>query len=700
MQFSRLLLIIALLLAPVALLSTTWLYLYPFFDSRCSFPTPPNASIAPFRLLAIGDPQLEGDTSLPIPGAPIFPSLNFAASNVSSAVRAGNYTEGWEILRDRVQHDGLLKKAALEGVKWVWGKRKWIDLWGNDWYLGHIVRTLRWWTEPSHVAVLGDLLGSQWIKDEEFERRQRRYWDVVFKGMEKVPEHIMTGYEEETRQEEQTAEGENEDENNTEEEQKPEEEPREKRWGGTREVLGADSRWKHRVINIAGNHDIGYAGDIDGSRVERWERAFGSVNWDIVFTYPNYTTSPTASDDQTHDIPELRLVILNSMNLDTPVWTPFLQDDTYEFINHVVTTAGPVTSRTHTTLLLTHIPFHKEAGICVDAPLFTYFEGGSGIKEQNMLSDYSSRTILEGIFGLNSDPTAQGRGFGRHGLVINGHDHAGCDTLHWIEQPGSTPACPHDVPLAQIAIPQFPAALDIEALASSSNDTEPPSPDLLSNNQTAAPDTEPTSLQDPPPSEEPSASSTEEEGQEQDPQPSSDPADSEPESPDLGDPPFQVLRYPPRAPYTTSVQTNNCVPLAGVPQMREITLRSIMGDYAGYAGFLSAWYEVDDSASSSSSSSSGSNEDSAEGDAQQDGEGQKEGTGGGQWHFAFHTCGLGTQHWWWGIHIVDLICLACGVVGGVWTFAFGGGSTAAAAAGEKVDSRDEKKGEQEKKKGN
>lgn len=302
-----------------------------------------------------------------------------------------------------------------------------------------------------------------------------------------------------------------------------------------------------------------------------------------------------------------------------------------------------------------------------------------------MLSDYSSRTILEGIFGLNSDPTAQGRGFGRHGLVINGHDHAGCDTLHWIEQPGATPACPHDVPLAQIAIPQFPAALDIEALASSSNDTtDPPSPDLLlSNNQTTAPDTDPSSLQEPPPPEEPSASSSKEEEAQQDPQPADTP-DSESESPHLGDPPFQVLRYPPRAPYTTSVQTNNCVPLAGVPQMREITLRSIMGDYAGYAGFLSAWYEAD---ASPSSSSSGKAEGSAEAEGQQDGEGQEQGTGGrGQWHFAFHTCGLGTQHWWWGIHIVDLICLVCGIVGGVWTFAFGGGSAAAAAV-EKVESR-------------
>ncbi|CAI6334798.1 unnamed protein product [Periconia digitata] len=637
MQFSRLLLIVAILLAPVALLGTTWLYLYPFFDQNCSFPAPPDAHIAPFRLLALGDPQLEGDSSLPKPGAPIFPSFNLAIEEVSNAVRAGNYTQAWETLRDQVKDEGLAQKSALEGVKWVWGKRKWIDLWGNDWYLGHIVRTLRWWTEPSHVAVLGDLLGSQWIKNEEFERRQRRYWDVVFKGMEKVPEYIMTGVEtaqtpENANETEASKEGDNAEQDQNENDTQENEENSERRWGGTREVLGEDPRWMNRVINIAGNHDIGYAGDIDESRVARFERAFGQVNWDIVFTHPlnNTNTTSTASTDP-QVVPELRLVVLNSMNLDTPVWTPSLQADSYDFLNHIVSTSRPVTSKTHTTLLLTHIPFHKEPGTCVDSPLFTYFEGGSGVKEQNMLSDYASRVVLEGIFGLNSNPSAEGKGFGRHGIVLNGHDHAGCDVLHWIEQPGATPACPHDVPLAQIAIPQFPAALDIEALAASSNDTTPPPPS--SNHTTDGIPLEAPSdpSQDPPTENHDKDNSPEEE-------PPKNDQDSKQE-----DPIFQSLRYPPRTPYTTSSQTNQCVPLASVPRMREITLRSMMGDYAGYAGFLSAWYDT--SASSSS----------------EDGEGEGE----GEWRFAFNTCGLGTQHWWWAVHIIDLICVVFGIVGGV-----------------------------------
>jgi hypothetical protein len=61
------------LLTPLALLSTTWLYLlYPYLHS-CAFPDP----TAPFRLLALGDPQLEGDSSLPDPHARVFKSLEF-----------------------------------------------------------------------------------------------------------------------------------------------------------------------------------------------------------------------------------------------------------------------------------------------------------------------------------------------------------------------------------------------------------------------------------------------------------------------------------------------------------------------------------------------------------------------------------------------------------------------------------------------
>lgn len=54
-----------------------------------------------------------------------------------------------------------------------------MDLWGNDRYLRHVYGRTRWWAMPTHTVVLGDLLGSQWIGDGEFERRAERFWGTV-----------------------------------------------------------------------------------------------------------------------------------------------------------------------------------------------------------------------------------------------------------------------------------------------------------------------------------------------------------------------------------------------------------------------------------------------------------------------------------------------------------------------------------------
>src|SRR2546423_5592360 len=85
------------LLCLAAVLSTVYLYLYPAVHS-CAFPTPSSAypasttddsglirpvhresvndgDEAPFRLLVLADPQLEGDSSLPDPDNGFLPRL-------------------------------------------------------------------------------------------------------------------------------------------------------------------------------------------------------------------------------------------------------------------------------------------------------------------------------------------------------------------------------------------------------------------------------------------------------------------------------------------------------------------------------------------------------------------------------------------------------------------------------------------------
>ncbi|KAK5721371.1 hypothetical protein LTR17_014660 [Elasticomyces elasticus] len=364
-------------LIPPTLIGLAYLYLYPVLQ-QCEFPVATSAEaacykdgtsgvaamVAPFRLLALADPQLEGDTSIPTPSSGTW-SKRLAEKGATAVV-----------------------KEDVSRVLQRWRKK--VDLWGNDLYLAHIYRMVRWWTDPTHVVVLGDLLGSQWIGDEEFSRRSDRFWNTVFSSSTRVPHNITDVY-------------------------------------GHVEVLGADKAWKNRIIAIAGNHDIGYAGDVDEHRIERFEDAFGAANWDIRFRLPsNVSQRPSFANPFAIPDPELHLVILNSMTLDSPILHPRLRERTLQNLedtlhdHHNFPVPKP---KNAATILLTHVPLHKEAGVCVDSPYFSYFPDGQGggIKEQNHLSADTSAFLLSELLPLDSGGSA---------IVLNGHDHEGCDTFH------------------------------------------------------------------------------------------------------------------------------------------------------------------------------------------------------------------------------------------------------------------------------
>ena len=473
---------------PVSSILTVYIYAYPFFHG-CGFPAPdgapstliwkklwdpkPNAG-APFRLLALGDPQLEGDTSLPDPDASYFPSITSLRSNISVA----------ETLAERavVISDSFERLIASDVPTVIQAWRKKLDLLGNDYYLAHIYRTMQYFTEPTHISVLGDLLGSQWIEDDEFEYRGWRFWQRVFKFGRRVEDEVT----------------------------------RDSRI----EDLGQDTTWNRRIINIAGNHDVGYAGDMTPERIERFERVFGRSNREIRFRLPSNDTNEhgwTRTDDQG---PELRIVVLNSLNLDTPALNQELQSKTYSFINEVIGQSRPVEDRKTGTIVLTHVPLHKEEGTCVDAPFFDFYENsnGGGIKEQNHLSYHAGKGILEGILGMSGNPSAPGNGLGRNGIILTGHDHEGCDVYHYIP------------PVEDDAEPQWQAAK-----------------------------------------------------------------------------------------WSDAVQTFN----RSRPGVREVTVRSMMGDFGGNAGLLSAWFDHEVR----------------------------------EWRFAYSSCSIGVQHIWWAIHILDLITI-------------------------------------------
>ena len=455
-----------LLLSTVAFISTSILYTYPLFFG-CAFPSPSASHPAPFRLLVLGDPQLEGDSSLPTTSHGEPPSLR-------SILRLPEVSEG-SLYERMLAAQGQLKNDIPLLFQLL---RKRLDLFGNDYYLAHIYRTVSSLLEPTHVTVLGDLLGSQWISDEEFERRGERYWGRVFSGARRVDDEIAEGV-----------------------------------WMS---ALGEDQRWKRRIINVVGNHDIGYGGDVDEHNMHRFERVFGKANFETRFSLPS-------ADDK--EAPEIRIVNLNSLNLDVPVLHPDLQAETYDFINEIITTSRPVEDTTVATILLTHLPLHKEAGVCVDGPMIKYYENerNGGVKEQNHLSYDLTKTILESIYGKSGDTGALAGGMGRDGIILTGHDHEGCDVWHHL-----------------------------------------------------------------------------------------------PYSEDGYERRWAAQRW-----NETTVESRK----ATTPGIREVTVRSMMGDFEGNAGLLSAWFD----------------------------EGER------SWRFEYSSCKLGKQHWWWVVHVIDLVTI------GSWT---------------------------------
>lgn len=526
--------ILVSILLPLAILSTVYLYLYPVFHG-CAFPLPlPGESgsrdgfvqtlrghvpfpgfvsglwsgddsgddsgenrQAIFRLLVLADPQLEGDSSLPSAGlwerlSWIFeePDENNDDDNETSLIQ--KTTEKATAILEELQRSA---QAA----------RKTLDLLGNDYYLAHIYRTLHWWTRPSHVAVLGDLIGSQWVTDGEFEARGERFWQRVFAGGQRVGDI-----------------------------------PEVEELSGPGPGPGPGADWSRRVINVAGNHDIGYSGDVSQARLERFERVFGRANWDIRFDLP--APDSDSDSDSAGSSGGIHLINLNTLTLDSPALSDTVQTTSYNYINDVLTRSPPVEDRSSFTLLLTHLPLHKEDGICPDGPYIAYHDEDDpddrfregGLREQNHLSQELSATgILQGVFGMSGDVHDATGGRGRNGLILNGHDHEGCDVVHYIQTKTKT-----------------------ESESESESDTTD-----VDDDESTDDDDEWT---------------------------------------------WKATRYNGTTPETRSI--------------REVTLRSMMGEFGGNAGLLSVWFD-------------------------------------GEWQYEIQMCAAGVQHIWWAVHVLDVVVL-------------------------------------------
>ncbi|KAJ5735477.1 uncharacterized protein N7483_000602 [Penicillium malachiteum] len=562
------------LLLPLSAAATIYLYLYPVFNG-CAFPLPSsqsgaeatttlekleqsplantflqhlrtsdpaNTQPAIFRLLVLADPQLEGDTSLPFPEYELIPRIRAHWATVQESLNASSTPGPLSLLNSNTLSSigaGLWCLATEDIPRSLRATQKRVDLLGNDYYLAHIYRTLFWWTRPTHTTVLGDLLGSQWIPDDEFTDRSHRYWERVFRGGLRIDDNITwTGAIA----------------NHTADQVKSD---------SHLEPLGPGSNpeWARRIINVAGNHDIGYAGDVSEARTARFEQEFGRANWDIRFQHPPIPRGENDVEDVNFSsesviTPTLHVINLNTLVFDTPALSSEVQSQSYTYLNDLISERSyPVEDKSTFTLLLTHLPLHKEAGICTDGPYFTFHEEddeegldgvprflNGGLREQNHLSDYVSDTgILSGIFGMSGQENAPVGGHGRKGLILTGHDHTGCDTVHYVER----------------------------VIANTENESE-----------------------------------------------------------DEAVEPAQNWKWVARR-YQKQYETESA---SETPSIREVTLRSMMGEFGGNAGLLSVWFDTDM----------------------------------GEWDYEITLCPAGVQHIWWAVHVTILVTF---IVGLLWFLA-------------------------------
>ncbi len=297
------------------------------------------------------------------------------------------------------------------------GPRKRLDIFGNDHYLGHIYGVMKRRLEPSHVAVLGDLISCNWVSDSEYFNRTYRYATRLFprpetplpvspesidllsprglaSGTQEYKNWVKTGVESHKFvQEDQYA---------------------------YQDVYNWDGAHKEPLfINVTGNHDIGYSGEITYDNLYRYSRFYGQPNY-----WVEYNTNSSHS---------WRVVVVNSLLLDGPAKHKSLYEAQWQFIHAL--THHPFNG---STILVTHVPLHKPDGFCVDGPRIEYFSRDNcpswdwdkltNLKGQTLLAPETSQTLLSAVFSN-----------GKPGVILTGHDHDGCITYYSRsrENPGS-----------------------------------------------------------------------------------------------------------------------------------------------------------------------------------------------------------------------------------------------------------------------
>ncbi|EPY51454.1 phosphoprotein phosphatase [Schizosaccharomyces cryophilus OY26] len=244
-----------------------------------------------------------------------------------------------------------------------------VDLLGNDLYLRHLVQTNKFWGKPDAMVLLGDLVSFQHLDVTEFQNRIERLKRITGAATFNINEAAVSSPQ-------------------------------------VNEIP---------VWTVPGNHDVGYGYELSEAQTQKWNSSFGPLNW---VTKVSVAGSP------------VRILGINSLALDNVQFYPEMASK-FRSCNSLSCSGILPLSREAVdvwtflyeqalqpqipTILLTHIPFYKPAGACVDSPFISRSDNNR-VRLQNHISFEATQHI----FHL----------FPSIALILSGHDHMGCDYNH------------------------------------------------------------------------------------------------------------------------------------------------------------------------------------------------------------------------------------------------------------------------------
>ena len=307
---------------------------------------------------------------------------------------------------DKNPNDVKLMALGDPQIKGIWANTPYIsrlDTFGNDYYLGHIFRTMYNRLKPSHVVVMGDLFSSQWIGDSEFFNRTVRYTKRLFNRDVKW----LYDLQEEHHGDDGTYKVNWVEWADNLNKIRTGDRPMNFSFG-YQDIYNWTSAENYLFINVSGNHDIGYSGDATYQHMARYRELLGKDNYWIEYN---------AGTDHAW-----RIIVLNDLLLEGPALQPELLETNWEFLYQLFERKFE-----GSTVLLTHIPFYKPSGLCYDGPEFRYYPEdyqrepykSKLLRSQNHLSAEASNRVLNLIFDAE-----------KPGIILTGHDHEGCETVY------------------------------------------------------------------------------------------------------------------------------------------------------------------------------------------------------------------------------------------------------------------------------